>query len=209
MKVLVFDTETSGLPIGKNPSIYETNKWPHILQLSYIIYDTEKFCIDDILNSYVILPEKVNITPESIKVHNITKEICNNNGIDILEALVKFRKACKHVDVIVGHNVSFDKRMMIVEGIRNKIFVDISSKPIFCTMKNSVNICKLPSMFEGGDYKFPKLVELYKHYFNIDSKNAHDAFIDNLMCLRCYVMMSENIDISKHDRNIRRILRNV
>ena len=40
MKVLIFDTETTGLPEGKNPSIYETQKWPHIIQLSYIVYDS-------------------------------------------------------------------------------------------------------------------------------------------------------------------------
>ena len=38
MKILVFDTETTGLP-EKNVSIYEHNKWPYILQLSYIFYD--------------------------------------------------------------------------------------------------------------------------------------------------------------------------
>jgi len=37
MRVLVFDTETSGLPTEKNPSIYETQKWPYIIQLSFAI----------------------------------------------------------------------------------------------------------------------------------------------------------------------------
>ena len=38
MKVLVFDTETTGLPNGRNPSILNTHDWPYIVQLSYIIY---------------------------------------------------------------------------------------------------------------------------------------------------------------------------
>ena len=42
MKIVVFDTETSGLPKEKNASIYETDKWPYILQLSFIIYDIER-----------------------------------------------------------------------------------------------------------------------------------------------------------------------
>ncbi len=33
MKVLIFDTETTGLPEGKNPSIMDTCKWPHIVQI--------------------------------------------------------------------------------------------------------------------------------------------------------------------------------
>ena len=41
MKVLVFDTETTGLP-KDNSNIYRTDMWPHVLQLSYLMYDTEK-----------------------------------------------------------------------------------------------------------------------------------------------------------------------
>ena len=41
MKILIFDTETSGLPEEKNCSVLSTHKWPYILQLSYILYDTE------------------------------------------------------------------------------------------------------------------------------------------------------------------------
>ena len=41
MKILIFDTETSGLPEERNASLLSTNKWPYILQLSYILYDTD------------------------------------------------------------------------------------------------------------------------------------------------------------------------
>ena len=37
MKVLVFDTETTGLP-EKGASIYDKSKWPYIIQISYILY---------------------------------------------------------------------------------------------------------------------------------------------------------------------------
>ena len=37
MKILVFDTETSGLP-EKGASIYHHSKWPYIIQISYILY---------------------------------------------------------------------------------------------------------------------------------------------------------------------------
>ena len=40
MRVLVFDTETTGLPTERNASIYHVDKWPYIIQLSYIIYCT-------------------------------------------------------------------------------------------------------------------------------------------------------------------------
>ena len=42
MLILVFDTETTGLPTERNASIFDNDKWPYIVQLSYIIYDTYK-----------------------------------------------------------------------------------------------------------------------------------------------------------------------
>ena len=38
-RILIFDTETTGLP-EKYASIRDYEKWPYIIQLSYIIYDT-------------------------------------------------------------------------------------------------------------------------------------------------------------------------
>jgi len=37
MKVLVFDTETSGLP-EKEASIYDKSKWPYIIKLFFLVF---------------------------------------------------------------------------------------------------------------------------------------------------------------------------
>ena len=42
MRVLVFDTETTGLPKSKFISPDTLNLWPHIVQFSFVIYDTEE-----------------------------------------------------------------------------------------------------------------------------------------------------------------------
>ena len=41
MKVLVFDTETTGLPKERFASFKDTHLWPHIMQLSFMMYDTD------------------------------------------------------------------------------------------------------------------------------------------------------------------------
>ena len=121
MKVLIFDTETTGLPEGKNPSIYETQKWPHIIQLSYIVYDSETNDIVTLEDDYISIDDNVVIQPGSQIIHNISREMLTDRGIPIEQALEKFNKFSDMSDLLVGHNVSFDKRMVIVEGIRNKI----------------------------------------------------------------------------------------
>ena len=55
MKVLVFDTETTGLPTERNASIMDLEKWPHILQLSYVVYDTDEKKIDLLVNDYYLV----------------------------------------------------------------------------------------------------------------------------------------------------------
>ena len=61
MKIVVFDTETSGLPTEKNASIYQTNKWPHILQLSYIVYDTDNHTIVTVEDDYINIDDGIDV----------------------------------------------------------------------------------------------------------------------------------------------------
>jgi DNA polymerase III epsilon subunit-like protein len=47
MKIIVFDTETTGLP-PKNRQCMDPAQWPHIVQLSYLIYDADTDKIQDL-----------------------------------------------------------------------------------------------------------------------------------------------------------------
>ena len=121
MKVLVFDTETTGLPTERNPSITDTDSWPFILQISYILFDTDENKILECKDDIIKLDSSVEITQGSIAIHGITPKICERKGIPIKEALDKFNELLIKADRVVGHNVSFDKRMIMVESIRNKM----------------------------------------------------------------------------------------
>ena len=147
MKVLVFDTETTGLPEENNVSILDTFRWPYIVQLSFIYYDSE---INDVIEYYdkvIKLPDNITIPEDSIRIHGITNEIMREKGINIKTALKEFNDILKECDIVIAHNISFDKRMIMVECIRNKISQYFTrgqnKKPEFCTMKNSKNICKI------------------------------------------------------------------
>jgi len=204
MKVLAFDTETTGLPTERNASIMDLEKWPHILQLSYVVYDTEEkkiiVCEDDIIK---IDLEKVVISLESIAIHGITPEICLEKGISINDALNKFNKELLKADLIIGHNISFDKRMVMVECNRTKIRQKFTNggvrKPEYCTMKNSSELCgiEMTNTVSGEKYfKFPTLAQLYTHLFRMEApKDLHNALVDVVVCLRCYVKIVYAEDI--------------
>ena len=206
MKVLVFDTETTGLPKEKNPSIYESSKWPHIIQLSYIVYDSDSNDLVELVDDYINIAFDVNIDPESEKIHKISREMLKD-GVPISVALAKFNLHANKCDLLVAHNVSFDKRMLMVEGIRSKIRMNISDT--YCTMKNSIELCKIEAVSRTGEkyFKYPKLAELHYELFKKIPKNTHNALIDILICLRCFCKMELNKDISRINRPIRLMLR--
>ena len=129
MKIAVFDVETTDL-IKNNPSFNDTNKWPYIVQITLIIYDTSNDHIDTI-NNIIKIPLNAEINIKSQEIHGYTKEYCNTNGVELKPILLSINNKLNDVDIIVGHNISFDKRMYIVECIRNNI-VSCFNKKEYC-----------------------------------------------------------------------------
>jgi len=200
MKVLVFDTETTGLPIGRNPSIMDVEKWPHVLQLSYILFDTETKQILTVRDDLIKLPPEVEITPGSEAIHHISRVMCEANGIAIADALNYFNKALLQADMIVGHNISFDKRLIMVECIRSKIYQKFTVKSVrkeeYCTMKKGTDVCQITATSPSGEtyLKFPTLSELHQKLFDYKPEGTHNALVDVLICLRCYLKIVDGYD---------------
>ena len=203
MKLLVFDTETSGLPEERGQSLYATHKWPYIMQLSYLFYDSSNNEIIQLYDSLVRLDNTIVISENSIAIHNITQEMCTNSGQPIKDVITSFINALMSADVIIGHNIQFDINMIRVECIRNNIKFNFNTnkenKQIthYCTMKKGKNITHIESTSLNGDkyIKYPKLIELYKYYFNEEVNGLHNSLTDILVCFRCYYKIEHNLDI--------------
>lgn len=201
MKIIVFDTETTGLPEGNNPSIRETKKWPYMVQLSYIVYDTDYDMLVECIDEIIKIPERITISEESISLHGISKDISRQKGKQIKNVLNEFNKHLLEADIVVGHNISFDKRIIMVESIRNYMRQYFTRNGIrkqeYCTMKNSVELCKIEAISRKGEkyLKYPNLGELYNKLFDSKPKNVHNSMIDVILCLRCYCKMEFDKDI--------------
>ena len=146
MKVLIFDTETTGLIKGYNESLYDTDKYPYVVQLSWILFDTETHILVNVSDNILKVPDGVDISEESVKIHGITKEISREKGKDPKMILRLFANDLKQSDICVCHNTRFDKRMMRIEFIRNKMmdFIYKGHQEWYCTMYKSKDICKIP-----------------------------------------------------------------
>lgn len=176
MKLLIFDTETTGLPKTREGPTYGPNNWPHLVSISWLILDTETNATLKVRN-YIIKPQGWEIPEDSTRIHGIDIEMANEAGKDLREVIVEFLD--EQYDALVAHNLEFDISVVV-----NAVLWDLKLQfpPIrgkrFCTMNISRSICKLPGNY--GKYKSPKLKELYFCAFGKypDENQLHNSLYD-------------------------------
>jgi len=251
VKVCVFDTETSCLPPylpGKDwnernendmklldfSNYYEGSSmwnqllplWPSIIQLSYIIYDTDSPNNSKIFNKYIDIPDNVVISENAISVHHIDKEkiksVSTEKKAHIHTAVLEFMNDIMERDVVavVGHNVQFDRKMIIAELLRLNEFRGINdnidkhllflmdNRKFTCTMEVTTSLCNIKFAVQYKDkktgedkvfykLKSPKLIESYQYYFGYSllHEALHDALVDVILCLRVFMKYNYNEDI--------------
>lgn len=180
MKILFFDTETTGLPIDWNAPISDLNNWPRLVQIAWQVYDVNGNLLGE--HEYIIKPVGFTIPPKASAVHKITTEKALDAGLDLLTILTVFLSSVKSSDLIVAHNYRYDYNVMGSELLRNGLENVLKEKEHICTMNASTDFCKISGPY---GYKWPKLEELYKILFN-DSFNAHNALDDIRATARCF-----------------------
>lgn len=201
MIVTVFDTETTGLPASYMLEEANVNNWPHILQLAYIVYDTDAHKFLEFMEIIVKLPSSVSISEESIRIHGISREIITRSGVDLPQHLTNFLSWCEKSELIIGHNVEFDYKMICAELMRLGWTEQLQTfkyyKKFFCTMKSTVNLCNIQSISKTGKQftKFPSLTELHYYLFKTGLKNMHNALNDVLVCFRCFYKLKFERDL--------------
>lgn len=224
MRVLVFDTETTGLPKSKIISDTTLNLWPHIVQFSYIVFDTETNSIIKLKDDIIKISDTIIISEEVTNFHGITNELSFTKGLNIINILDEFFYDFCKVEYIVGHNISFDLNMIQVE-LKRILLDDLyinkkleyqeyvnklsSSTNIYCTMKESIHLCAIERTNKlGKTYnKFPKLIELYQKLFQISPNNLHNSLNDVIVCLRCFMKLKYDKDIVEYSPEIKHLIK--
>ena len=164
--ILCFDTETTGKP-PNNERYFNENRgakaeeWPRVIQLAFILYDTEKKKQLAFYDKLIKLPAGQIVPPDSTAVHGISDKDLEEKGINIRTAIKMFIHFFNKADFVVGHNVQYDINVMCAEltllirhpettsadknamkDVIQKLMWDKSKR--YCTLQHSRKVCQLP-----------------------------------------------------------------
>lgn len=179
---IFFDTETTGLPKNYQAPLDDFSNWPRIVQLAWSLYDFHGNKWDS--QNYIIKPDGFIIPEEAAKIHRITQERAEKEGVDINKALKHFMQEANRSTYLVAHNIDFDEKIVGSELLRAKMTNNLATANKICTMKRTADICRIPS--GRGGYKWPNLTELYTFLFQKQFPEAHDAHFDVIACADCF-----------------------
>jgi len=197
-KYLVFDIETTGLPINKHAPPDDFKNWPYVVQIAWLLFDDEHKLIE---HNNFYLKQSVVIPADATNIHGITTAMMLEQGIEPSNVYANFKKAIDKTEYLISHNIDFDIPIVHCDFLRNGMKWDFPNNRMLCTMKTGTSFCKIPPQ-RNGEYKWPKLTELYQKCFYpgysmsifpdaTSTSNVHSANIDAAMTAQCFFKLKE------------------
>jgi len=180
-RIVVFDTETTGLP--KYKRIIATDKegnWPDLVSICWRVFDNK---VETSSKYYIIKPDGWEIPAEASKIHGISHATAVKTGADLRKVLLEFKEDVIDANMIVAHNLEFDKNV-ILNAFRWRLQLPVIFWPSaseFCTAEMTKAELKLPGKFPNSNdpYKLPRLNELYEDTFKVPAPpDDHSAVRD-------------------------------
>lgn len=180
-RVLVVDTETTGLaPRYADPRNAKAWDVCRMVQMAWQLHEQDGTLVE--AAAYIVQPDGFEVPPVAARIHGITTEIAEQDGVPIQTVWEHLARILPSVGVVVAHNLSFDDGVIRSEmcrsappELRDMWAIDIPKR--YCTMLRGT---------EPGK-KWPKLAELYERCFGEPPKGTlHRADVDTAACARIY-----------------------
>jgi len=181
---LIFDTETTGLPQNWKAPLTDFENWPRLVQLAWQVHDVEGKLVE--VKNYIIKPEGYDIPFNASKIHGISTQRAEKEGLPLSEVLEIFHQQIQEVKFVVGHNIGFDNNIVGCEFLRKNMPNLLQSIPSIDTKEDATDYCKIPGG-RGGSFKWPSLTELHQTLFGKSFAEAHNASADVEATARCFL----------------------
>jgi DNA polymerase III subunit epsilon len=196
-KVMIFDTETTGMPLWDRPS--EHPDQPHLVQYTAVLLDDETQ-MELAFDTVMVRPDGWTIPAAATAKHNITTEQAIDEGVPLRDAVSAYQAMHAQAELICGFNVNFDFRIMRIAMLRcgfTREDVKHFGEAIrsLDLMRQATPVCRIPPtdrMMATGrkTWKSPTLAEAVKILLNEELDDAHDSRADVLATMRLYQLLN-------------------
>jgi len=192
---VVYDTETTGLPLFKEPS--EHPDQPHIVQLAAMLVDLDTHNVLQTID-VTIKPDGWTIPDEAARIHGITTELAGDIGMPESLAVEMLLELCQG-RMRIAHNEAFDSRIVRIACMRHfdpQSADDWKAGEAYCTMQAALPIMKLPptDRMRAAGFTRPKqptLGEAVSFFTGRGLDNAHNAMADVRGCWDVYQALQD------------------
>lgn len=189
--ICIFDTETTGFPLFRDPS--DDPRQPHIVDICALLYTPQGELVDSF--EAMVRPDGWDIPNEVSVIHGITNELALEHGIPEHIAIEGFMNIWRQAGLRVAHNVSFDDRILRIGLMRffgTEVADEYRAGDKFCTCQTTTNIVQCPPTAKmiaagrGKQYKQPTVAQALKFFTGEDLVGGHRARPDTEACARVY-----------------------
>lgn len=196
LKVLAFDTETTGMIKVLKPRLDEI---PEMTQLGAVLFDTNQKPVMEfstlLSHSNIVVPKT-----EFFINNGMSTERCREYGVPPDVALLYFSKMANYADCLVAHNTWFDWHIVNAAFERYLVpggHVGMRSMTKYCTMLTLQPHLKIPDTYRPGELKTPSLKESFEKMVNpAGFKGAHNALIDAKVAAKLFfTCLEKNIPL--------------
>lgn len=191
-RTIIFDLETNGLPETPKfgeffpPTDLAKYRTARIVQWSWALYEPDGTLIRE--EDHLIKPNTAEYRIMNHEIHGITEAMAREKGKTFDEVLNIWSKSVNEATTLVGHNVNFDKYILLSELHRRNFPEDaanLEKKEWICTMERAKVLCGLRAR---NKLKPPKLRELM-HALGIEeesNRTFHNSRDDVYYTAKCY-----------------------
>ncbi|MEY3010971.1 MAG: hypothetical protein RLZZ314_1613 [Bacteroidota bacterium] len=185
--ILIFDTETTGLPRDWNAPLSDGDNWPRLVQLAWQLHDKDGKLISR--GNQIVQPEGFTIPYNSTKIHGITTERAQDEGVPLSDVVNEFMADAAKAKYVMGHNIGFDVNVVGAELLRlGQPCEPLTDMAVIDSKDEGTDFCAIPGG-RGGKFKWPTLTELHLKLFGEGFGDAHDAAYDVAATARCFFEM--------------------
>lgn len=178
---LVFDTETTGLPLDWKAAVTDVDNWPRLVQLGWMRFDAQYQAVEEA--SFIVRPSGFRIPAQAARIHGISHAHALAQGEPLQTVLRQFEVAVAASMYVIAHNLDYDEKVMGAEFLRAGLPLPFKDKQLTCTKSAATAYCRLPGKH---GFKWPTLAELHRHLFGHGFADAHTALGDVKATARCF-----------------------